>query len=120
MPFLFDLGRQAPYVLNVRALDKGTPQLFTDTEVYVTVGDVSSNDGVPAFVRPIPNEIAYVPENSRPGTKVFDVEAIDPDDPQTANGQLIYSLPEDGTVIRRLFLIDSASGALTTKVRRST
>ena len=100
----------------MRALDKGTPQLFSDTEVYVTVGDVSSNDGVPRFLRPKPNEIAYVPENARPGTTVFKVEAIDPDDPQIANGKLIYSLPEDGTVIRRLFLIDPVSGILSTKV----
>ncbi len=55
-------GRRAPYVLTVRAFDKGIPQLFSDTEVYVTVGDVSSNDGVPRFVKPEVNEVAYVPE----------------------------------------------------------
>ena len=61
-------GRRAPYVLIVRAIDDGEPQLFTDTEVYITVGDVSSNDGVPAFVSPAAGEaIAYVPENSQPG-----------------------------------------------------
>ena len=38
-------GRQAPYILTVRAMDYGTPELFTDTEVYITVGDVASNDG---------------------------------------------------------------------------
>ena len=38
--------------------------MFTDTEVYVTIGDVSSNDGVPKFLRPELNEIAYVPEVS--------------------------------------------------------
>jgi hypothetical protein len=53
---------QAPYVLVVRAIDKGVPELFTDTEVYVTIGDVSSNDGVPKFIRPELNEVAYVPE----------------------------------------------------------
>ena len=47
---------------------------------------------------------------------MFQVEAMDPDDPQTANGQLIYSLPEDGADIRRLFFIDPSSGLLTTKV----
>ena len=109
------LGRQAPYVLIVRATDKGVPQLFKDTEVYVTVGDVSSNDGVPVFIKPSPKEVAYISENARPGTKVFQVEAMDPDDPQTANGQLIYSLPEDGADIRRLFFIDPSSGLLTTK-----
>lgn len=62
-------GRRAPYVLIVRAIDDGEPQLFTDTEVYITVGDVSSNDGVPAFVSPAAGDaIAYVPENSQPGS----------------------------------------------------
>ena len=103
-------------MLIVRATDKGTPQLFTDTEVYVTVGDVSSNDGVPSFVRPKPKEVAYIAENARPGSKVFQVEAVDPDDPQTGNGQLVYSLPEDGVDIRGVFLIDPATGTLTTKV----
>ena len=72
---------------------------------------------MPAFIRPKPKEVAYVPENSRPGTKVFQVEAMDPDDPQTANGQLVYSLPEDGADIRRIFKIDPQSGMLTTKAR---
>ena len=49
-------------MLVVRAMDKGVPELFTDTEVYVTIGDVSSNDGVPKFIRPEVNEVAYVPE----------------------------------------------------------
>ena len=55
---------QAPYVLLVRASDKGVPELFTDTEVYVTIGDVSSNDGVPKFIKPELNEVAHVPEVS--------------------------------------------------------
>jgi hypothetical protein len=38
------------------------PELFTDTEVYVTIGDVSSNDGVPRFIKPELNEVAFVPE----------------------------------------------------------
>lgn len=54
---------QAPYVLTVRAIDNGEEsQLFTDTEVYITVGDVSSNDGVPDFERPKVDEVAYVAE----------------------------------------------------------
>ena len=65
-------GRRAPYVLIVRAIDEGEPQLFTDTEVYITVGDVSSNDGVPGFVSPSAGDaIAYVPENSQPGSPLF-------------------------------------------------
>jgi hypothetical protein len=36
---------------------------------------------------------------------VFQVEAYDPDDPDTANGKLVYSLPDDGTIIKRLFQV---------------
>ena len=62
MLLMTDLHLQAPYVVVVRAIDKGVPELFTDTEVYVTIGDVSSNDGVPKFIRPEVNEVAFVPE----------------------------------------------------------
>lgn len=110
-------GRAAPYVITVRAVDKGIPQLFSDTEVYITVGDVSSNDGVPRFIKPSVNEVAYVPENSQAGTKVFQVEAYDPDDPNTANGKIVYSLPDDGTIARKLFQIDAETGVLSTKVK---
>ena len=110
-------GRAAPYVLTVRAIDKGVPQLFSDTEVYITVGDVSSNDGIPRFIKPEPNEIAFVPENSQAGTKVFKVEAFDPDDPNTSNGKIVYSLPDDGTIVRKLFQIDPVTGILSTKVK---
>ena len=58
-------------------------------------------------------------QNSNPGTKVFQVEAYDPDDPDTANGKLVYSLPDDGTIIKRLFQIDSSTGVLSTKVTQS-
>ena len=63
-------GRRAPYVLIVRAIDEGEPQLFTDTEVYITVGDVSSNDGVPDFERPKVDEVAYVAEVSSIEAKI--------------------------------------------------
>ena len=48
---------------------------------------------------------------------MFQVEASDPDDPATSNGKLVYSLPEDGTIIRRLFHLDPESGVLSTKVK---
>ena len=43
--------------------------------------------------------------------------AHDPDDPNTSNGKIVYSLPDDGTIIRKLFQLDPGSGVLTTKVR---
>jgi hypothetical protein len=56
-------------------------------------------------------------QNSIPGTKVLQVSAADPDDPDTANGKLVYSLPDDGTIVRKLFQIDPNSGILSTKVQ---
>ena len=50
---------------------------------------------------------------------MFQVEARDPDDPETSNGKIIYSLPDDGTIIRKLFQIDPNSGILTTKARKT-
>ena len=61
--------------------------------------------------------MAYVPENSQAGTKVFKVEAFDPDDPNTSNGKIVYSLPDDGNIIRKLFQIDPVTGILSTKVK---
>ena len=47
----------------MRALDRGeTTELFSDADVYVTVGDVSNNDGGPQFSRPEVDEVAYVAE----------------------------------------------------------
>jgi len=109
-------GRKEPYVISVRALDSGTPQQFMDTELYITVGDVSRNDGVPKFLKPEPGEIAEVPEEASVGTAVFQAEATDPDDPNTANGKLVYSFPDDGTIVRKLFQVDPNSGLITTKV----
>ena len=48
---------------------------------------------------------------------MFQVVAHDPDDPNTSNGKIVYSLPDDGTIIRKLFQLDPGSGVLTTKVR---
>jgi len=109
-------GRREPYVISVRALDNGTPQQFRDTDLYVTVGDVSRNDGVPQFLKPEAGQVAEVPEEASIGTAVFKAIAVDPDDPNTANGKLVYSFPDDGTIVRKLFHIDSNSGLITTRV----
>ena len=110
-------GRRAPYVVSVRALDGGTPQQFTDTELYITVGDVSRNDGVPVFKSPLPGQQAVVLEEAAPGTAVFHAAATDPDDPGTANGKLVYSFPADSSTVRELFSIDPGTGLVTTRAR---
>lgn len=45
-----------------------------------------------------------------PGTKVVEVRATDADDPTTANGELRYSLIQDGG--QAAFKIDSVTGGL--------
>lgn len=55
-------GRSEPYFLTVRATDAGSPQLSTDVKILIIIGDVSSNDGIPRFIRPRLGEIAYVHE----------------------------------------------------------
>ena len=50
------------------------------------------------------------------GTVVYAAEALDPDDPSTANGKIVYSFPDDGSIVRKLFSIDPNSGLITTRV----
>ena len=109
-------GRKEPYRITVRALDNGTPEQFSDTDLYITIGDVSRNDGVPEFISPQVGEIAEVYEESAIGTIVYQARARDPDDPSTANGKIVYSFPDDGTIVRKLFQIDEDSGRISTRV----
>ena len=104
-------------MISVRALDNGTPQQFSDTELYITVGDVSRNDGVPEFLSPKLGEEASVLEKAKVGTAVYQALARDPDDPNTANGKIVYSFPDDGTIVRKLFDIDPNTGLITTRVK---
>ncbi|KAF2368301.1 Cadherin [Trinorchestia longiramus] len=108
-------GRGEPYELTVQAMDQGSPQQFSEATIKLFIGDVSSNDGVPKFIHPAPNEVASVLENSKAGTAVFQVSAVDPDDPNSPNGKLVYSFL-DNTANNGLFLIDSQTGLITTQV----
>ncbi|XP_076056440.1 cadherin-87A-like [Oratosquilla oratoria] len=108
-------GRRDSYEVRVRALDQGTPQLYSETTLNVFIGDVSSNDGVPAFVQPGPNEIATVPENTKKGTVVYQVQAHDPDDPRSPNGKVVYSFLDDGASTHNIFEIDANTGLITTR-----
>ncbi|XP_037778261.1 cadherin-23-like [Penaeus monodon] len=108
-------GRNEHYELTVRALDQGSPQLYSEATIRVLIGDVSTNDGVPTFIKPRPNEGASVMENSKIGTAVFQVQAEDPDDPNTPNGKIVYSFLDDGSD-NGVFEIDPTTGIITTRV----
>ncbi|XP_064094597.1 protocadherin Fat 1-like [Macrobrachium nipponense] len=107
-------GRTEHYELTVRAIDQGTPQQYSEATVRLLIGDVSTNDGVPTFISPAPNEGASVMENSKIGTAVFQVEAEDPDDPTTPNGKIVYSFLDDGSD-NGVFDIDPTTGMITTR-----
>ena len=88
---------------------------------------------MPEFLSPQPGDQAEVLEEARAGTAVYHAGeetsslimsstsslpsltsscsvASDPDDPNTANGKIVYSFPDDGTIVRDLFTIDPNTG----------
>lgn len=55
-------GRSDPYEMKVRAEDNGEPGMFTDVKLSLYISDIIENDGVPNFVHPTADEIAYISE----------------------------------------------------------
>lgn len=103
-------GRREAYSLDVRASDMGSPQLVTDTTVSIVIGDIAANDGIPVIIRPAIGEIIYVTENCKPGTFVYDVDAVDPDNPNHPNGRVMYKLLDPSPY----FDLDPVTGIITT------
>ncbi|GIY03175.1 cadherin-23 [Caerostris extrusa] len=85
----FAVDSQTGVVSVVRALFSSICHLL------VVIGDISTNDGVPQFIRPTAGEVAYIHENVTVGTEVFQVVAFDPDNSNTANGKVAYKLLDD-------------------------
>lgn len=65
-------GRSEPYTVKIQAMDKGNPPLHSLCHLLVVVGDISTNDGVPQFIRPTAGEVAYVHEVSNCKKKRID------------------------------------------------
>jgi len=104
-------GRKDPYVIEIRAMDHGKPQrLYSDVIFSILVGDISANDGVPVILRPLPGEVLLIPENSKPGTFIYQVEAIDPDNSNHPNGKVMFKFADPVLY----FDIDPVSGVITT------
>ena len=111
-------GRKDPYVIEVRATDKAIPpqhRQHTDVVFYVTIGDITANDGIPVIVKPRAGEIIYIPENSKPGSFVYQVEAVDPDNPHHPNGKVMYKFKDPSPY----FDIDPLSGVISTTTSSS-
>ncbi|KAL0099048.1 hypothetical protein PUN28_020237 [Cardiocondyla obscurior] len=110
-------GRTEPYNMRVRAQDGGELALYSDVSLVLYIGDVVSNDGVPLFIRPTLEEVAYVAENSTIGSPVFQVVASDPDDPNLPNGRITFRFLEDGNFGKdtSAFRINSDTGLISTR-----
>lgn len=76
----------------------------------VTIQVLDLNDNVPVFHVPNLGQVC-VPENSKIGTKFYNLTAIDKD--SDANGRLTYSII--GGNGKSFFVIDSVTGLLSTK-----
>ncbi|XP_063973499.1 cadherin-23 isoform X2 [Diachasmimorpha longicaudata] len=110
-------GRTDPYNMRVRAQDNGLPVLHSDVSLILYIGDVVSNDGVPLFIRPTLEEIAYISENSTVGSPVFQVVASDPDDPNLPDGKITFKFLEDDNFENdaSFFKINGDTGLITTR-----
>lgn len=62
--------------------------LSSEVTLSIYVGDVVKNDGVPVFIKPILNQKIEISENATVTTPVFQVIATDPDNANTAEGQI--------------------------------
>lgn len=103
--------------MRIRAQDSGIPILHSDVILTLYIGDVVSNDGVPLFIRPTFDEIAYIAENSTIKSPVFQVVASDPDDPNLPNGKITFKFLEDGNFgsDSSAFQINGETGLITTR-----
>ena len=90
------------YVINVTAMDGGSPSLRNSTEVLLNILDF--NDNAPQFVAE--NFTTSVSENAAVGSGVFVAMATDAD--SSSNGEILYSLSPRGTP----FAIDPFDGTI--------
>lgn len=107
-------GRPEAYDIQIRASDKGKVPLSSEVTMSIVIGDISANDGIPQFIRPAENEVVTVNENVKPGTFVYQVEAVDADNPNTPNGKVMYKFLDPV----QHFEIDPLSGIITTATNR--
>ncbi|KAJ9575146.1 hypothetical protein L9F63_025901, partial [Diploptera punctata] len=97
-----DFEERQIHSLTVRARDKGTPSLSTETSVIIEVVDVNENLHAPVFEDFV--IAASVRENQPTGTLVTTVRATD-DDPRGDDSRISYSIRGGDGI--GLFSIDS-------------
>ncbi|KAK4473571.1 hypothetical protein MN116_002927, partial [Schistosoma mekongi] len=96
------------YELTIRVEDQGIPKLSSTTIVLIHILDV--NDNTPRFIFPsIGNNTVYVPKETKPGTYITRLYAIDEDSAE--NGRLTYGIKSnEHTIIESLFELDPVTG----------
>ena len=99
-----DRERSSLYQLGIRASD-GRQHTLTELEVIIL--DVNDND--PEFTNDVYS--FSVPEDQATNTEVASVLAIDPD--EGVNGEVTYSVVEDGAPGEEVFHLDPRTGAFT-------
>ncbi|XP_072565752.1 protocadherin-8-like [Paramormyrops kingsleyae] len=105
-----DREKEDSYIIQLSATDGGNPAKSGSMNVYINVLDY--NDNSPSFEKSLLKvELA---EDAPVGFLLLKVHAFDPDD--GANGEVVYGFTDDSsTDAKRVFQIDSHSGAVTLK-----
>ncbi len=101
-----DREQQKDLTLILTAVDGGTPPRSGTVVIHVTVLD--ANDNSPVFSQDIYK--VSLPENSPLDTVVVTVSATDADEGQ--NGEVKYEFSRISDRARKLFLLDSSTGAI--------
>lgn len=94
------------YTLTIQAHDHGPSPLTSSTQIHVLLLD--QNDNTPAFSQK--TYYASISEGLPAGTEVAQLTAFDPD--EGPNGEITYSLKEDGSL--GAFSVDPFSGVVRT------
>ena len=103
---VLDREEQGSYTLTLRATDGGPHPLSSTTQLHLRLLD--QNDNGPSFSRD--HYHAALAEGLPAGTAVLELRATDPD--QGPNGEVTYSLEEDGS--QGAFAVDGATGVIHT------
>ena len=97
------------FKVKVKAADSGVPLQENETVVTIVVTDANDND--PVFTKK--SFSGKVRECDRAGTKITTVTAIDKDDTNTVNAQLLYYVISSSHNSAKYFHVDGRTGVVT-------
>jgi len=85
--------------------DAGSPALTSERQLLIEVSD--ENDCRPVFASPVYTVV--VTENSSPGLSVFQLSAVDDDQPGSPNSRLTYAIRPAADSLRPALAVDPVS-----------